>query len=118
MHASHLEEIIESLSRDSFGQKFKNLNRAICQLVQEFGLVSFLTLAIEDKESMQSVINAVDIAIGFVPKEAQGDASTFEAARRLEAWGQLNQEIGQRYLKHDYDDPAFVKNVSLNADTE
>ena len=115
MHASNLNQIIEVLSRDSFGQKYKNLNKAICQMVEEFGLVSFLTLAIEDKESVQSVIMAVDNAIGYVPKEAEFNGhSILEAAHRFQAWGQYNREIGERYLKHNYADGDLVQDVKFN----
>ncbi|KZO92026.1 hypothetical protein CALVIDRAFT_504954 [Calocera viscosa TUFC12733] len=48
------------------GTKFASLNRAICDLVEDFGLVGFETLAVEDKASMLRLLRVVDNATGYV----------------------------------------------------
>lgn len=55
------------------GTKFAALNMRISELVQEFGLVGFETLAVEDRESMLRLMRIVDRATGcvFVPKPEQ-----------------------------------------------
>ena len=40
-------------------------------MVEEFGLVQFMPLAIEDKDSVQAVVAAIDKATGFVFKGLQ-----------------------------------------------
>ena len=45
--------------------KFAALNRAIVELVQDFGLVSFETLAVEDKGSMANALRVIDRASGY-----------------------------------------------------
>ncbi|EKM49082.1 uncharacterized protein PHACADRAFT_202032 [Phanerochaete carnosa HHB-10118-sp] len=49
--------------------RYKELNMAICSLVEDFGLVGFETLAVEDKESMLHLMRIIDKATGcvFVP---------------------------------------------------
>jgi len=39
---------------------------AICSLIEDFGLVGFETLAVEDKDSMLHLTRAVDRATGYV----------------------------------------------------
>ncbi|KAG8777135.1 hypothetical protein FRC15_011516 [Serendipita sp. 397] len=48
------------------GTKFAALNMRICELVQDFGLVGFETLAVEDRESMLRLMRVVDRATGCV----------------------------------------------------
>ncbi|KAG8700279.1 hypothetical protein FRC08_004792 [Ceratobasidium sp. 394] len=58
--------------------RFSALNEAICDLVEDYGLVAFETLAVEDKKSMLHLMRTIDRALGyaFVPKpssEEKGD---------------------------------------------
>lgn len=45
--------------------KFSALNRAIVDLIQDFSLVSFETLAVEDKASMTNLLRVIDRASGY-----------------------------------------------------
>lgn len=54
-----------SNSDDANPSKFSALNSALVSLVEDFGLVSFETLAVEDKASMASLLHAIDRASGF-----------------------------------------------------
>ena len=42
--------------------KYSKLNRAMAELVEDFSLVGFTTLAVEDKESMANVLRLIDKA--------------------------------------------------------
>lgn len=53
--------------------KFKGLNEAIVGLIEDFGLVSFETLAVEDRESMYSLLKAIDRASGYLFQDASDD---------------------------------------------
>lgn len=46
--------------------KLLNLTRAISELINDFGLVSFIPVAIEDKECMAFLMQEIDKANGFV----------------------------------------------------
>ena len=76
--------------------KFMDLNRAICDVVEDFGLVGFSTLCVEDKMSMAALVKQVDQILGCVPviggshKHSHGephnhqqDASTTKTANEL-----------------------------------
>ncbi|KAG8821060.1 hypothetical protein FRC18_011458 [Serendipita sp. 400] len=53
------------------GTKFSASNMRISELVQDFGLVGFETLAVEDRESMLRLMRVVDRATGCVFLEAK-----------------------------------------------
>lgn len=45
--------------------RFRALNAAVAQLLDEFSLVSFLQLDISDEESISEVLTHIDIALQF-----------------------------------------------------
>jgi GTPase SAR1 family protein len=45
---------------------FRRLNKALAELVEDFGLVSFIPLSIADKESVASLLQAIDRSNGYV----------------------------------------------------
>lgn len=65
----------------SSNAKFDKLNDALIQLVEDFGLVGFETLAVEDRASMASFVRAIDRANGWVLAGARG---TDETGRTLD----------------------------------
>lgn len=56
--------------------RYRRLNGMLCELVQQFSLVSFLTLNVMDPDSMCSVLKATDKAIGYVQKAKERKAQT------------------------------------------
>lgn len=58
---SHLENVLSSAS-----PRFSALNMTICSLIEDYSLVGFHTLAVEDKESMLNLMHAIDRATGYV----------------------------------------------------
>jgi len=60
--------MVDHMTQDSksrFAQRYKKLTAGICELVEDFGLVHFLPLAIEDKELVGRVLTEVDKANGY-----------------------------------------------------
>lgn len=60
------------------GDSFAKLNRAVGQLIDEFSLVSFLKLDVQNEDSVGAVLSYIDDAIQFheaqEPREPQDDA--------------------------------------------
>lgn len=50
---------------DTTGPRFRKLNRAMTQLLDEFSLVSFLPLDITDEDSIAEVVGNIDMALQF-----------------------------------------------------
>lgn len=99
----HLEAESSRLSHDKFGA----LNRTIIDLVEEFGLVAFETLAVEDKKSMMNLLRAIDRASGYAFGSAEGaNDSVWQVAVR-EGMGVTDvRDVQERWLdmKDEYDD--------------
>jgi len=67
--------------------KFSALNRALIQLIGDFGLVAFETLAVEDKVSMTNLLHAVDRASGYVFGTDKGTNDSVWQVAMQEGWG-------------------------------
>jgi len=76
---SHLENALSSAS-----PRFGALNMAICELIEDFGLVGFETLAVEDKHSMLNLTRAIDRATGYVFVPPAGGAQIPEGTAETE----------------------------------
>lgn len=99
----HLEAETSRLSHAKFGA----LNSAIIELVQEFGLVAFETLAVEDKKSMMHLLQVIDRASGYAFGPAEGANDTVWQVAMREGWGDLDiRDVQERWLdaKEEYDE--------------
>ena len=59
-----LNYLLDTLDSDRILSKFKNLNKKICDIVQDYSLVSFIPLNIQKKKSIIRCIQTVDKANG------------------------------------------------------
>ncbi|CAG8509515.1 15950_t:CDS:2, partial [Acaulospora colombiana] len=60
-----LSYLLQHLDEDPFTGRFKELNKALCELVEDYSLVGFHTLCIEDKNSVLKLVQAIDKANGY-----------------------------------------------------
>ncbi|CAI5663285.1 unnamed protein product [Oreochromis niloticus] len=60
-----LTYLLDHLAADPFFKKFRHLNEKLAEVVQDYSLVSFVPLNVQDKESMIQVLQAVDKANGY-----------------------------------------------------
>lgn len=60
-----LHYLLDHLAADPFFKKFHNLNLKLAEVVQDYGLVSFVPLNVQDKKSMTRVLRTVDKANGY-----------------------------------------------------
>ncbi|KAG9985818.1 putative ATP binding protein, partial [Aureobasidium melanogenum] len=67
--------------------KFTALNEALIQLIGDFGLVAFETLAVEDKVSMTNLLHAIDRASGYVFGTDKGTNDSVWQVAMQEGWG-------------------------------
>ncbi|KAI8917034.1 GPN-loop GTPase [Powellomyces hirtus] len=61
-----LDYLLDRLNEGAFGKKYYKLNQALCDLVKDYSLVGFHTLAIEDTESVMNLAQAIDKANGYI----------------------------------------------------
>lgn len=60
-----LSYLVEHLASDPFFKKYHHLNVKLAEVIQDYGLVSFVPLNVQDKESMSQVLRTVDKANGY-----------------------------------------------------
>ena len=79
--------------------KFDGLNKAIIELVEDFGLVGFETLAVEDKKSMMTLLQAIDRAGGYAFGGAEGANDTVWQVAMREGMATMDvRDVQERWL--------------------
>lgn len=75
--------------------------------MQDFGLVSFETLAVEDKKSMMTLLQAIDRAGGYAFGGAEGANDTVWQVAMREGMGSMDiRAVQERWIddKDEYDE--------------
>ncbi|KAF9994212.1 GPN-loop GTPase 2 [Modicella reniformis] len=90
------------LSQDPFLKRFQQLNKALCDLIEDFGLVGFETLCIQDKESVTKVVRAIDKAGGYIfgGLEEANESIFMAAMRTASEWDNVVQDVQEMYLEN------------------
>ncbi|ESZ89839.1 putative ATP binding protein [Sclerotinia borealis F-4128] len=104
---SHLLPSLQEESSVMRGSKFEGLNKAITQLVEDFGLVGFETLAVEDKRSMMNLLQVIDRAGGYAFGGAEGANDTvWQVAMREGTTTMDIKDVQERWIdrKDEYDE--------------
>ncbi|NXU77327.1 GPN2 GTPase, partial [Oreotrochilus melanogaster] len=60
-----LSYLVEHLASDPFFRNYRRLNEKLVEVIEDYSLVSFVPLNVQDKESMRQVMQAVDKANGY-----------------------------------------------------
>lgn len=60
-----LSYLVDHLATDPFFQHYRRLNQKLVEVIEDYSLVSFVPLNVQDKDSMRQVIKAVDKANGY-----------------------------------------------------
>ncbi|CAH8564241.1 unnamed protein product [Heterobilharzia americana] len=89
-----------------FNVKYKRLNRAIIDLIQDRSIVQFLLLDIQDLSHMERVMRYVDRANGYVfgPSEQHSLQSLLHSASGVELAPDWIGMIQEKYMSKSYDD--------------
>lgn len=88
--------------------KFTALNRALIQLLSDFGIIGFETLAVEDKNSMMNLLHAIDRASGYVFGTERGTNESVWGIAMQEGWGgKIDvRDVQERWIdrREEFDD--------------
>ena len=87
--------------------KFEGLNNAVIELVEDFGLVGFETLAVEDKKSMMTLLQSIDRAGGYAFGGAEGTNDTVWQIAMREGLGKMAVgDVQERWIdsKDEWDE--------------
>ncbi|KAI0478470.1 hypothetical protein GGR56DRAFT_323865 [Xylariaceae sp. FL0804] len=103
---SYLLPYLDEESPSTRSNKFSRLNQAVADLVENFALVRFEVLAVENKKSVMHLLRVIDRAGGYVFGGAEGANDTvWQVAMRNEASMMDVQDIQERWVdsKDQYD---------------
>ena len=98
-----LPHMAEREGDSAFARKHVKLSAAICELVDDFGLVSFGTVNISDRESIARALKTIDKANGYVFGGGTdgADASIFACAARDTEWDDERVgDVQERYMRN------------------
>ncbi|KAI8981486.1 GPN-loop GTPase [Pilobolus umbonatus] len=99
-----LSYLLESLNEDAFGSKYKKLNEALCGLIEDFSLVGFYTLCVEDKDSMTKLQQVIDKAGGFIfGGLTEGNESIMLTAMKA-GYHEDVSDVQEKWIDTDYPD--------------
>ncbi|KAJ7985666.1 hypothetical protein DPEC_G00354430 [Dallia pectoralis] len=96
-----LTYLLEHLAADPFFRKFLKLNEKLAEVIQDYSLVSFVPLNVQDKESMTQVLRTVDKANGYCfggPEERNLQAM-MSAAVGADFQFNSTQGVQERYVE-------------------
>ncbi len=102
----YLQPYLEEESPVLRSEKFGRLNEAIAHLVENFALVRFEVLAVENKKSVMHLLRVIDRAGGYIFGGAEGANDTvWQIAMRNESSMPDVHDIQERWVdaKEEYD---------------
>lgn len=96
---SYLLPVLEKESSMFQTEKWSRLNKAMTNLIEDFALVRFEVLAVENKQSMTHLLRVIDRANGYVFGSAEGANDTvWSVAMRNESSMLTVQDIQERWI--------------------
>ena len=117
-----LHHLLPALSAELQGtttqssEKWEKLNSTLVELIEDHGLVGFETLAVEDRQSMASLLRAIDRASGYVFAGARGtdengrtlnNEASIWAQAMSESYGKMEiRDVQERWIerKEEFDE--------------
>ncbi|GAA5988292.1 hypothetical protein JCM5350_002845 [Sporobolomyces pararoseus] len=112
---NHLLPLLNSTN--SRTSKFSELNERIVEVIEEFGLVSFETLAVEDKESMLSLVSIIDQALGYRPPPSSSSHSHSNEERGGEGDEDVHEHSSHVHTSLPTAPATFSQSVGLKTGT-
>lgn len=95
-----LKYLIDCISQDTFFAKFKKLNAAICDVVQDYNLVNFLPLMVEDPALMLRLTKTIDKANGYIfGGLEEGNDSIFSVVTNNDIDILKDLEVQEKYIQ-------------------
>ncbi|KAF3624043.1 GPN-loop GTPase 2 [Capsicum annuum] len=61
-----LSYLQNALSQDPRSAKYRKLTKELCEVIEDYGLVNFTTLDIQDKESVGNLVKLIDKSNGYI----------------------------------------------------
>ncbi|XP_042418533.1 GPN-loop GTPase QQT1-like [Zingiber officinale] len=91
------------LDQDPRSSKYRKLTKELCDIIEDFGLVNFSTLDIQDKESVGNLVKQIDKSNGYIFDSIQGSVVEFSkiAAAPLDWDYYRTAAVQEKYMKDE-----------------
>ncbi|KAK3098562.1 hypothetical protein FSP39_020655 [Pinctada imbricata] len=98
-----LNYLLDNIQDEPHLKKYKKLNAALVELVQDYSLVSFVPCYVQDKESMYRVMKQVDKANGYLfgDVEERNMTSLMSCAVESEFEYEKIKDVREKYMDTD-----------------
>lgn len=80
-----LSRLVEMISDDPFLKKYKKLTNSLAEIIENYGLVSYVPLDINKREMLCNVLNLVDKANGFYISDMSSNQDVLNYYRSIQA---------------------------------
>ncbi|RDD39224.1 GPN-loop GTPase 2 [Trichoplax sp. H2] len=97
----NLDYLLERMNEDAFSKKYRKLSAALAGLIENYSLVWFATLNIQDKESVANVVKIIDKANGYIFNKADHNIAAL-----------MSSAVGADFDYFKY--PLIESNIILN----
>ncbi|XP_047267081.1 GPN-loop GTPase QQT1 isoform X2 [Capsicum annuum] len=110
-----LSYLQNALSQDPRSAKYRKLTKELCEVIEDYGLVNFTTLDIQDKESVGNLVKLIDKSNGYIFAGIDASAVGFSKI----AVGPVDWDyyrvaaVQEKYIKDDED-----FDMTRNSDTK
>jgi len=96
------DEVMEG-KRPNYRNRFKKLNQLMADVIQDYSLVNFCTLNIQEKDSVFNVLRCVDKASGYVFGACEQENTQIMgfASKDLRWAYDVNDDVRSKYLSDD-----------------
>ncbi|XP_043573403.1 GPN-loop GTPase 2 isoform X1 [Chiloscyllium plagiosum] len=96
-----LSYLLDHLAKDPFFKSFRRLNKKLVEVIEDYSLVSFIPLNVQDKETMKHVMRAVDKANGycFGDSEQRTLEAMMSAAVGADFQFTMSMDAQEKYVK-------------------
>lgn len=113
-----LDYLVEHIDSDPKMAKYKKLTASLCEVIEDFGLVRFLPLAIEDEDTVRKVATMVDKAIGYSLGAHKGAKMDAEELRARAERAAENDEDGDDFDPRRHIAKAPIEELSRNLEIQ
>ncbi|CAI0464554.1 unnamed protein product [Linum tenue] len=103
MDVQDLSYLQHHLDQDPRSAKYRKLTKELCEVVEDYSLVNFSTLDIQDKESVGNLVKLIDKSNGYIFAGIDASAVEFsKIAVRQTDWDYYRvAEVQEKYMKDD-----------------
>lgn len=98
-----LSYLQHDLDQDPRSAKYRKMTKELCEVIENYGLVNFTTLDIQDKESVGNLVKLIDKSNGYIFAGIEGSAVEYSkiAAAPIDWDYYRTAAVQEKYMKDD-----------------